>query len=168
MTKKGFTLTETLVALAVISVIAAFTIPLLIEALPDNNKFLFKSAYKLAENIVSELVADNSLYPNGSFTNATDSSFFCDNFSDKVNTIGTVTCTGNDTPGSGVPNFTTSNGMKWWGFNNAFSATENIWVDIDGEAGNGVVGEDVLRINIGNNGKLYITDTPEIDYLSAP
>ena len=61
--KKGFTMAEMLVCLAVISVVATILIPTLGRIKPDKEKTMFKKAYSIAERVIYELVNDGELYP---------------------------------------------------------------------------------------------------------
>jgi prepilin-type N-terminal cleavage/methylation domain-containing protein len=177
--KKAFTLAEVLTTLAIIGVISAVLIPALFTSLPNNNKYLYKSAYKTVEEVVSELINDSSLYSVAAdgFKNTTDVGYFCNNFTSKINLIGTTNCSASTTPSAGasgsssVVSFTTTNGMRWWGFYNDFNKTypeyENIWVDVDGvNKGTNTIGNDILRIHIQKLGKIVINDCPENKFLT--
>ncbi len=59
---KGFTLTELMVALAVIGIIVAVVTPAIMRTRPNKNKMMIKKAYYTTENIVSNLINDTSLY----------------------------------------------------------------------------------------------------------
>lgn len=59
---KGFTLTELMVALAVIGIIVAVVTPAIMRTRPNKNKMMIKKAYYTTENIVSSLINDTSLY----------------------------------------------------------------------------------------------------------
>ena len=68
---KGFTMTELMVALAVIGIIVAVVTPAIMRTRPNKNKMMIKKAYYTTENIVSSLINDASLY--------TDRSYVCVN-----------------------------------------------------------------------------------------
>ncbi|MDD3150979.1 MAG: type II secretion system protein [Candidatus Gastranaerophilales bacterium] len=166
--KKGFSLPELLICLLVMGVIASMIAPSLTDLLPNKKKYLFKSAYKIVEQAVAELIQDDSIYPDGDFENATDATFFCDNFTSKVNTVSTVDCSQSLTAPDDEANFMTSNGQKWWGFYTTFATDPaTVYVDVNGDSGDNTVGEDILRIDIYKNGKITVTETPETDYLLA-
>ena len=59
---KGFTLTELMVALAVIGIIVAIVTPTIMRTRPNKNKMMIKKAYYTTENIVNSLINDTSLY----------------------------------------------------------------------------------------------------------
>jgi len=117
--KKGFTLAETLITMAVIGIIMALSIPAVIQSTNDTRP-LFKKAYNSVEETVSELVNDTALYPSGDLSSPASGNF-CSNFFSKLNTIGTVSC-GNaalTTFPSGVPTGTAAdanatNAMRWY------------------------------------------------------
>ena len=160
--KKGFSLAELMIVLVVAGTIAALTIPVIVRDFSDTDKILYKSAFKLVESVVSELVSDLSLYPTGELSNT-----FCTNFKNKVNTIGTPDCTTSLIPGT--PNVTTTNGMRWYGFTGTmFSADPVILkVDVNGPSkGNNVDGEDILQIQVYKSGKVSAPDGTEANYLT--
>ncbi|MFA6988538.1 MAG: type II secretion system protein [Candidatus Gastranaerophilaceae bacterium] len=170
--KKAFTLAEVLITLALIGVISSIIIPALMNSLPNNNKYLYRAAYRTVEQVLSDLINNGSLYSdalNNGFKNTTDATYFCDNFTNEVNLINSTDCANVRTPSANptVPNFTTSNGMRWWGFVNTFATTANIWVDVDGaNKGKNTISSDILRINIQQLGKIIITDCPENKFLT--
>lgn len=171
--KKGFTVAEMLVTLTIIGVIAVLTIPVVSQSMSAQYKQLYKTAFQNVESIVSELINDTALYPNGIFTEAES---FCKNFSKKVNTIGNITCEENpELPGK--PSFMTTNGMKWYLVNvttNDFTSANAetcpdtgvkecllIYVDVNGGKGKNThegadAQRDILRIYVSQSGKVYV------------
>lgn len=136
MNKKGFTMSEVMVVLAVIGVLAAVLTPTIVKLKPDQNKALFKKAYYITERVVNELVNDEILYTDSDSTkpnlvnesavmvnNVSVSGLtkFCKLFAEKVNiTTSTPDCSaGKSSPvASGSSNlnsgnFTTNDGITW-------------------------------------------------------
>ena len=62
MKKFGFTLSELIVALGIIGVVAAITMPTLNNLIPDKRKVTVMKAYKTAVEITSEILADPTYY----------------------------------------------------------------------------------------------------------
>lgn len=60
---KGFTLSELMVALAVIGIIVAIVTPAIMKTRPNKNKMMVKKAFYTTEQIVNTLVNDEKLYP---------------------------------------------------------------------------------------------------------
>ena len=63
MKKFGFTLSEVLVALGVVAVLAAITAPILGNIMPDKNKIQVLKVYKTVSDINDMMLSDPSLYP---------------------------------------------------------------------------------------------------------
>jgi len=118
MIKKGFTFAELMISLVVIAVITAILYPTISELAPNNNKHLFKSAYKTVELVVSELANSQTGVP-------ASPEAMCIAFKQKLNfvprtealsssDIDTDTndkkCVGTS---AGGYHFQTSNGMRW-------------------------------------------------------
>lgn len=61
--KKGFTLTELMVALAVIGILVAVVTPAIMRTRPNKNKMMVKKTFYLTEQIVSSLINNEILYP---------------------------------------------------------------------------------------------------------
>ena len=74
MKKIGYTLSEIVIALGLVSVIAVITAPLIGNILPDKNKITVLKTYKIINDIVAELLNDPSKYRKREIT---DSSFNC-------------------------------------------------------------------------------------------
>lgn len=63
MKKLAYTLAEALIAMAVIGIIAAITLPMINKFIPDGNKALYLKTYDSLVEITQALVANRSLYP---------------------------------------------------------------------------------------------------------
>ena len=61
--KKAFTLTELLIALAVLGLLIAVLTPVISNLIPDQNALMAKRSYYAAQTIVSELINDEACYP---------------------------------------------------------------------------------------------------------
>lgn len=155
--KKGFTLAEMLVALAVIGVIAALTIPIITNTNSKNLKTLYKSVYTNAQIVINELINDISLYPSGELSNNT----FCANFFSKVNTINysSENCSNTFSPDTvpDFPNAVTSNGMRWYGMHEDFADCPTTYSGLGLPAGN------CIKVSIDINGPGKGTNNPATD-----
>lgn len=60
---KGFTLTELMIALTVIGIIVAVVTPAIMKSRPNKNKMMVKKTFYTTENIISNLINDENLYP---------------------------------------------------------------------------------------------------------
>ena len=63
MKRKGFTLAEILISLAIIGIIAAIGFPAVNSMKPDKNKIMYLKVYDELRNEISSLVSDSSLFP---------------------------------------------------------------------------------------------------------
>ena len=61
--KKGFTLTEMLIALVTVSALSMVLLPVIQGGMPNKEHIMFKKAYFQISNIISELVNDDLIYP---------------------------------------------------------------------------------------------------------
>lgn len=177
--KKGFSMGEMLIAMIIIGVIAAMSIPAITNTKSKSLKPLFKAAYSNIETIVGELINDVSKYPSGEFPDGT----LCANFFEKINTVGGYDCSGSTIPND--PNARTTNAMRWYGFDANFSDCPTmdaglsagdcikVSIDVDG-AGKGINSNDhtktdidILDVYIYDTGKMtVIPDDPEDVYLT--
>jgi len=147
--KKAFTLAEVLVVLLIAGVITALGISVIKNNNSDRNKVLYKSAFRITEQVVNELVSDLSLYATGELDTT-----FCANFKAKVNTITETSCATSTV--ATANNFVTSNGMRWFKMEGDFTTDPKvIQVDVNG-AGNlpNTAGTDILSIRVFKSGKI--------------
>ena len=61
--RKGFTMAELMVAMAVIGILVAIVTPAVMRNRPSRDKMMVKKTFYTAENIVSTLINDERLYP---------------------------------------------------------------------------------------------------------
>lgn len=60
---KGFTLTELMIALAVIGILVAVVTPAIMRTRPNKNKMMVKKTFYATEQIINSLINDEILYP---------------------------------------------------------------------------------------------------------
>lgn len=181
-----------MVTLAVLGILASIMLPAVSNVRPNENKALFKKAYYVAERTVSELVNDESLYPEGdgahvgldnvSQVEYNEQTFsgndkFCKLFAEKVNTIDEdVSCvTGSATPTeTNSPSFKTTDGIAWYMPITDFSSDKYITVDVNGEKkpnckydSHTCFKPDRFEIYIEPDGKMYVKGVKEKEYLSS-
>ncbi len=137
MFKKGFTLQELLITMAIIGVVAAITAPAIMNIVPDKNKAMYIKAYNTLTTLTDEIMGNPALYWPSGYNNAGEpeqTGMYSDlqpeiaPYNDDVNCSGVnkfpailshhlnlssdVEATGNNTR-NGTIIFTTSDGMLW-------------------------------------------------------
>ena len=127
--RKGFTLTEMMIALAILGILTALVLPMINGNAPSRNRMMMKKAYYTIEDIVRSLINDEGYYSelgsDGStyvgFDNLENGAQCSGNscsglhkfpalFSEQLNVDGDVSYGG---AGSTIAYFTTSDGMQW-------------------------------------------------------
>lgn len=63
---KGFTLAEILIAMLVLGIIIAASVPVILQMTPNKNAVMMKKAYYTTETIVESLINDTTYYPDDS------------------------------------------------------------------------------------------------------
>ncbi len=131
--RKAFTLSEALVTLAIIGVLAAILIPVIDNVRPDKDKVTYKKALYSMQSAVSNAM-DSTLYSMASNSAAywkdenIQDSDFCMAVADALNTSGRVDCI--STSSYLNPNFITTDGIRYWGLEGKFAGdTRTIYVD---------------------------------------
>ncbi len=126
--KKAFTFAELMISLVIIAVITALLYPTISEISPNNNKQLFKSAYKTIELVASEISANKE--------DIKSSKKLCEAFKKRLNTVSYVYPAGGANSYSGCEDgapymmLTTSNGMRWY-FADYSSGANTLYVDVN-------------------------------------
>lgn len=115
ISKKGFTLSEVMITLGLLGVLAAILIPATTHITPSTNKVMAKKANYTVQKAISNMINDDTNYPGDvMFPSSTvpqgfaqgTSGQFCTQLADQMNTVGTTTLT--------VPcSFTTTDGIVW-------------------------------------------------------
>ena len=121
-----------MVSLVIIAVITALLYPTIAEISPNNNKQLYRSAYKTVELTVQDIITSNT-----TFSTPHD---LCVAFKDRLNTVG---WSGSAPATGGMPDsyqgcgdsgaaeeIHTSNGMRWW-FQNHSDGKHTIYIDVN-------------------------------------
>ncbi|MCM1010085.1 MAG: type II secretion system GspH family protein [Fusobacterium sp.] len=142
---KGFTLSEILIAMLVLGIIIAASVPVILQMTPNKNAIMMKKAYYATETIIESLINDVTYYPEdesapgfqnteqvkvaGTTIDTTAASKLACLFASKLNIkqdLASV-CAGSPTL------VTTMDGMDWDLSGLTNGATNYLRVDVDGE-----------------------------------
>lgn len=166
----AFTLAEVMIVLAIASVIALISIKLVKSVTNSTTKYSYYAAFTNLKQGVGELMADGyvdagavrhkALPPIGNTAAGVDG--FCNRLSDVYNVPGAISCTRASTTvfTTATVNFTTANGMGFYnlGSDSVVSAPANffnVYIDINGTKGSGVINQDVMRFLVFTDGTVH-------------
>ncbi len=168
--KKGFTLAEVMIALGIMGVIAAVTIPAMVKLRPNTTAIMFRKTYYTLEKAVSDLITDDVLYPeldkgNVTINGATVAdqplgfasdavNVFCGNLVGELKTVGSNSCS--DTSSNAVKVFTTSDGVDWYYKANSTFTANSLNYNYIGLDVNGTKSPNCSQTN--NIGTAFTTD----------
>lgn len=156
ISKKGFTLSEVMIAVGLLGVLSAMLIPTITKITPSTSKVMFKKAYATLEKDVSSMINDDTNYPTDQTGTTTDTSTvvlkgfndtslptgstvpagnnkFCYLFTQNLNLVTAVNCAVGTqwvfTSADGIVWTLTSNGF---GLNATDFTTTYVTVDVNG------------------------------------
>lgn len=130
--RRGFTLAEIMVAIAVLGILSAMLIPQVMKNTPNTSKVMFKKAYYNLSKAINDMINDEEIYPsdqvnaslnnmyrgfNYTYGNSTTNYYsapkFCYLLADRMNVTASSFPTNTGGTGTGVCTFTTADGMSW-------------------------------------------------------
>ncbi len=125
MKKKGFTLSEALIVITILGIIASITIPILNNTKPDKDQILYRKALQTVQGAMAVMMDSHDLdnCPNLWADSSLSADSFCEAFTNEVNISGQFHCTG--TSSYDNPNFVTTDGLRFWGFEGKVFDKEN-------------------------------------------
>ena len=181
--KKGFTLSEALVTLAIIGVLAAILIPVIDNVKPDKDRITYKKALYTMQGAVADAM-DSTAYTMAanSLAGWKDASIgesdFCNAIAGSLNTSGAVNCGGKYGDSSYEnPNFITTDGVRYWGLEGKYSDIgdeRTIFVDralgtkeiqtIAAKRGQAGLDKQGLKINVRYDGRVTTPGTTDFAF----
>ena len=173
----GFTLTEVLITLFILGIVAAVTIVTLRNVIPEDYTYTSKKASVTLSEGVKTMLDDDRKYAQKEFVGGEQ---FCRNYTGLFKTGGTIDCGQNVVindlereAAAGIPrdselynraNLTTTNNEVWWGLTQRFNGDEPIRVltDVNGpNKGRNILGEDIVALDLYKNGKIGIHEVED-------
>ena len=171
--KEGFTLTEAVITMGVVGVIAALLIPLANRFRPDPVKVQYLQTYDAITYVAKELANNDLLFPANAdnltrpfIGNANAPLIFCREFISGVNAPAGTQC--ESELGNITSNFTTNNGIAWTinithnDVEDRFIANVDTWLN-----GNRLDNSQHFRFVIGGDGQTYPNDNQGNAYLAT-
>ena len=145
--KKGFTITEIMVAMSIIGVLAAIMIPTFYRSKPNQEMLMLKKSYFMMSRAISEIMNDEHFYPDDDdgLNDTAEVQYhgdrfrgdakFCNLVAERMNILGDKHCAAGRTFENGG-SFTTQDGAIWiLPIASDFSRGQTIQVDVNGAKG---------------------------------
>ncbi len=180
--KKAFTLAEVLVTLTILGIVMAVTIPVLNNTRPEKDPIYYKKGLQTIQGAMSKImdldVVANNVYEETGRPLYLKGLNICSYFVNFINTSGKTSCGGGDSSSSSYksPNFITTDGLRFWGFEQEFTEPE-ITVYFDRKFSNNELKNDKLTkprdenhkvpglaLTIRYDGKVSIPDEDKYEY----
>jgi len=184
--RKAMSLSEVLISLAVVAILAMILVPLLTKTTANKEKFLYKKAVNTMQNAISAVMQDNGVVNASNFwpEMSDGGESLRDQIGKKIITLNGVNKT---TPAGSTtaldPDFRSNDGMMWWGIPDQWPTDSSgepakyidVNVDVNGEGGtniesadSGEYGEsmkrpDRLRVRLMKDGRVIVPQYDEED-----
>lgn len=183
---KAMSLSEVLISLAVVGVLAMILVPLLSKTVANREKFLYKKAVNTMQNAISAVMQDNGVVNSSNFwpEMSDNGASIRNQIGAKIMTLGGInkeTAAGATTAAD--PDFYSSDGMIWWGLPDSWPTEADgvtakkyidVNVDVNGEGGTNLssvdAGEyssgkhpDRLRVRIYKDGRVMVPSYDDSD-----
>lgn len=182
--RKAMTLSEVLVSIAVVGILAMILVPILTKTTANKEKFLYKKAVNTMQNAITAVMQDNGVVNASNFwpEMSDGGASIREQIGAKIITLDGVnknTSAGNTTALD--PDFRSNDGMMWWGLPDRWPTGADgqpakyidVNVDVNGEGGSnlssadaGTYGEsskrpDRLRVRIMKDGRVIVPSYDE-------
>ena len=179
-------LSEVLITLAVVSILATILVPLLTKSTANKEKFLYKKAVNTMQNAIRAVMLDYGVVNASNFWPeiSDGGKSIREQIAKKIITLNGVnknTAAGNTTASD--PDFRSNDGMMWWGLPDSWPTDSSgkpvkyidVNVDVNGEGGtniessaSGEYGEsskrpDRLRVRLMKDGRVIVPQYDEED-----
>jgi prepilin-type N-terminal cleavage/methylation domain-containing protein len=176
--KKAFTLSEVLVCLAVVGVIAMIIVPLITKTTQNREKFLYKKAINTMQNAVSAVMNENGVVNSSNFWPELSNSGvdISKAIGSKIMLLGGVRPEGGSGDSLTNPTFRSNDGMVWWNIPQSWPQDAeyvDVVVDVNGEGGKNqssqasegqvVTNPDQLQIRIMKDGRVMVPRYDDAD-----
>ena len=177
--KKAMSLSEVLVSLAVVAILAMILVPILTKTNANKEKLLYKKAVNTMQNAIAAVMEDNGVVNTSNFwpEMSDGGESVRDKIGDKIITMNGVnkntaalSTTAND------PDFRSNDGMLWWGLPDEWPTDSSgapaqyidVNVDVNGEGGTNLESSDAgefgdsnkkpdrLRIRLMKDGRVLV------------
>jgi len=175
--KKAMNLSEVMISMAVVGVLAVILIPLMLKTTTNKEKFLYAKAVNSLQNAISAVMGDYEAVNSSNFLpELSQNEDLRAQIASKLNAVGSVRADSESSPSSSSvnPDFYSNDGMVWWNVPEEWPAGENyidINVDVNGTGGKNLASDDAtseekpdqLKIRIMKDGRVVVPEVGSSD-----
>ena len=145
--KKAMTMSEVLVSMAVVGILAMILVPILTKTTANKERYLYKKAVNTMQNAISAVMNENGVVNSSNFwpelTQGENGENLRKTIASKIVTLQGASAA----QGTGLenPDFISNDGMLWWGLPDQWPEDQNyvdVNVDVNGERGTNLASAD--------------------------